>query len=120
MHVVEGKVCEFQHADGQLTGVLIKESSGGKKVVPMKTVYAVIPFELNARSIIDDLGCEITEQGYVQVDEMQRTTVPGVFACGDVTTMMRAVANAVKAGNTAGSVINMELAIEQFSARPQA
>ena len=117
---VEGKVLEFQHVDGQLTGVLVEDDSGGSKVISMKAIYAAIPFELNARSAIEELGCEITEQGYVQVDEMQHTTVPGVFARGDATTMMRAVANAVKAGNTAGSVINMELAMEEFSARAQA
>ncbi|MGW5647674.1 NAD(P)/FAD-dependent oxidoreductase [Saccharopolyspora sp. NPDC003752] len=31
-----------------------------------------------------DLGCAILEDGCVQVDELQATTVPGVFAAGDM------------------------------------
>ncbi len=49
------------------------------------------------------LGCGLTEQGYIIIDEFQRTTVPGVFAAGDNTTMFRTVAAAVAAGNKAGA-----------------
>ena len=76
-------------------------------------MYAKIPFEQNL-NVSDDLGCELTEQGFIKVDMMQKTTVPGVFACGDNVTMMRSVANAVAQGNFAGAVVNKELSDEEF------
>ncbi|ULT29086.1 hypothetical protein KUH03_35030 [Sphingobacterium sp. E70] len=38
----------------------------------------------------------------------------GVFACGDNTSMMRSVSNAVAAGNLAGAMVNKELVEENF------
>jgi thioredoxin reductase len=60
------------------------------------------------------LGCEVTEQGYIKIDDFQRTTVHGIFAAGDTTTMFRAVSAAVAAGNKAGAVVNKELIDETF------
>ena len=60
------------------------------------------------------LGCEVTELGHLKVDPSQKTTIEGVFACGDNSSPMRSVANAVAAGNFAGAVINRELATERF------
>ena len=34
--------------------------------------------------LITDLGVELTERGNVKADEAYRTSVPGVFACGDM------------------------------------
>jgi thioredoxin reductase len=52
--------------------------------------------------------------GYVQVDEMQRTSVRGVYAVGDSTSMMRSVSVAVATGTKAGAMINKELIEEEF------
>jgi thioredoxin reductase len=60
------------------------------------------------------LGCELTEQGYIKIDGFQKTTVEGVFACGDNSAMMRSVANAVYSGNLTGAVVNKELTNELF------
>ncbi len=42
---------------------------------------------------------------------MQRTSVPGVFASGDCTSPMRALAMAIAAGGVAGAVILHELVV---------
>jgi thioredoxin reductase len=60
------------------------------------------------------LGCTLTEQGFIQVDDLQRTTVSGIYAAGDNTTMFRSVAGAVAAGNKAGAMLNKELIDEDF------
>jgi thioredoxin reductase len=60
------------------------------------------------------LGCELNEQGYIKVDEFQKTNIKGVYAAGDNTTMYRAVSAAVYAGNKAGALINKELIDEEF------
>jgi len=60
------------------------------------------------------LGCEMTEMGHIVVDNFQKTTVKGIFACGDNSSMMRSVANAVATGNVAGAMANKELVDEIF------
>lgn len=51
---------------------------------------------------------------YVKVDDFQRTTIDGIYAAGDNTTMFRSVAAAVAAGNKAGALLNKELIDEEF------
>ncbi|MFZ1515500.1 MAG: FAD-dependent oxidoreductase, partial [Saprospiraceae bacterium] len=60
------------------------------------------------------LGCELTELGLLKVDMFQKTTVEDVYACGDNTSPMRSVANAVAAGNLVGAVLNNEMTLEGF------
>jgi thioredoxin reductase len=72
-----------------------------------------VPFVQHCE-IPQSLGCELTDEGYVRVDGMQRTTIPGVFACGDNTTRLRTVANAVAMGTTTGMMVNRELIAEKF------
>ena len=52
--------------------------------------------------------------GFLIIDDFQRTTVDGIYAAGDNTTFLRAVAAAVAAGNKAGVSINKELIEEAF------
>jgi thioredoxin reductase len=45
---------------------------------------------------------------------MQRSSVAGVYACGDNASGMRSLAQAVQAGNMAGAALNSELALAEF------
>ncbi|MDR6369270.1 thioredoxin reductase [Chryseobacterium bernardetii] len=105
----EDEIESIQHKNGSIQKIIFKNG----KEIPLQALYAKIPFEQNL-NVSDDLGCELTEQGFIKVDMMQKTTVPGVFACGDNVTMMRSVANAVAQGNFAGAVVNKELSDEEF------
>jgi thioredoxin reductase len=60
------------------------------------------------------MGCELTDEGYIKIDAFQKTTIVGIFACGDNTTRMRTVANAVAMGTTAGMMVNKEIVFEEF------
>lgn len=105
----EDEIEEIKHENGSIQKIIFKNGNE----VPLQALYAKIPFEQNL-NVSDDLGCELTEQGFIKVDMMQKTNVPGVFACGDNVTMMRSVANAVAQGNFAGAVVNKELVDEEF------
>lgn len=105
----EDEIAGIEHTNGFIQKIVFKNG----KEIPLQALYAKIPFEQNI-NVSGDLGCELTEQGFIKVDMMQKTTVPGVFACGDNVTMMRSVANAVAQGNFAGAVVNKELSDEEF------
>ncbi|SHI60713.1 NAD(P)/FAD-dependent oxidoreductase [Aquimarina spongiae] len=109
IEVIEKKVLEIEHENRYVKNVIFTDRS----TTSFEAVYASVPFVQHS-DIPASLGCTLNEQGYLEVDMMQKTTVEGVFACGDNTTRMRSVANAVAAGNTTGAVVNMELAQEQF------
>ena len=65
----------------------------------------------------EQLGVDRYESGFVEIDAMGRTNVPGVFAAGDLAHIsalpgpMPSVATAIAAGVIAGSMCNMELAM---------
>lgn len=61
-----------------------------------------------------DLGCAMTESGLVQVDMFGMTTIPGVYAAGDLSSPMRQIAMASTQGATAGIGINVALVKEEF------
>jgi thioredoxin reductase len=107
--IVEKEVSHLEHDNGELRQIVFKDGS----VTALKALYARPPFEQHC-SIPQSLGCELTEDGYIKIDAMQKTTVDGVFACGDNVIRMRTVANAVAMGTTAGAILNKELVAERF------
>ncbi|HLO42690.1 MAG TPA: NAD(P)/FAD-dependent oxidoreductase [Leadbetterella sp.] len=107
--IIETKISEIEHKNGKLKNLIFKD---GNKI-SYDVAYAVVPF-IQHSDIPVSLGCELTEQGYLKVDFMQKTSVPNIYACGDNSIMMRSVANAVSSGNIAGAVANGELVHEQF------
>ncbi|WP_267401733.1 MULTISPECIES: NAD(P)/FAD-dependent oxidoreductase [unclassified Chryseobacterium] len=108
INIIEDEIAEILHKNGQIQKVILKNG----KEIPLEALYAKIPFEQNIN--VDDLGIELNENRFIKVDTMMKTNIPGIFACGDNTTMMRSVANAVAQGNFAGAVVNKELSEEDF------
>ncbi|MEG0928109.1 NAD(P)/FAD-dependent oxidoreductase [Chryseobacterium sp.] len=105
----EEEIERVEHNNGSIQKIVFKNGNS----TPLKVLYAKIPFEQNI-NVTETLGCELTEQGFIKVDPMQRALVPGLFACGDNVTMMRSVANAIAQGNFTGAVVNKELSEEAF------
>lgn len=109
INLIEKEILEIVHENGAVKHVIYKDGT----TEPFDAIYAQLPFEQHT-NIPNELGCKLTEQGYIQVDEMQKTTVSGIYACGDNTNRFRSVANAVYSGSLTGAVLNMELAHEAF------
>lgn len=107
--VIETEISEIEHENGHIRQMVFKEGHR----IGFSAVYAAIPFRQHS-DIPVSLGCELTEHGYIKVDHFQKTTIDGVFACGDNANMMRSVANAVYSGNLTGALVNKELADERF------
>ncbi|NRD21204.1 NAD(P)/FAD-dependent oxidoreductase [Winogradskyella eckloniae] len=107
--VIEKEITEIIHDNGEVKQVIYNDGSTAQ----FDAIYVQLPFEQHT-NIPQDLGCDITENGYIKVDDLQKTTTPGVYACGDNVNKFRSVANAVYTGNIAGAALNMELAQETF------
>lgn len=109
IRIIETPIRELEHQAGYLQKVHFEDGSHHA----LKALFARVPFTQSS-TIAKDLGCTFTEMGHIQVNDFKKTNVPGVFAAGDNTTPMRAVAAAVAAGTMAGAMINHELIVEEF------
>ncbi len=109
VQVMSGEVTEILHRNGQISHVVFNDGTRAG----FDAVYAGLPFRHHT-DIHASLGCALNERGYIQVDNLNQTTVPGIFACGDSTSFLRSVANAVATGNFTGAVVNRELAEGEF------
>jgi thioredoxin reductase len=109
INIVETEIDSFEHDKGYLQRIRFKDGSD----FPLKAIYSRPQYEQHS-DIPAALGGELTEQGLLKIDAMQRTTIAGVYACGDNTTAMRSVANAVAMGSTAGVALNKEMIEETF------
>ncbi len=104
IEVVETPVVELLHTSGQLTGLRLADG----RTQPLPVLYARLPAH-QASLLPQQLGCEVTEQQLVRIDEGHRTTVPGVYAAGDCCSALPQLALAIAAGNLAGANLSKEL-----------
>jgi thioredoxin reductase len=109
IQIEETEVAKIAHQNGQIDYVIL--ANGNK--LELDALYAKVPFKQHS-DLPASLGCKLTEEDYIETDAFKKTSVPGVFACGDNSFPMRSIANAVSAGNLVGSMVNMELTNEQF------
>ena len=107
--VIQTEITELKHLNGQLEQVVLKNG----KSIALRAIYSSPEFEQHSK-LPQELGCEITEAGHINITPFQQTTVEGVYAAGDNSTMMRSVSAAVASGTTAGAVINNELTLAEF------
>lgn len=109
IEIVEDRIERIDHSKGYIRQVVFENGT----MAPLTALYARLPFVQHS-DLPEKLGCHVTPEGYIKIDPAQKTSVPGVFACGDNATRMRTVANAVSMGTTTGLMVNKELIEEEF------
>ena len=62
--------------------------------------------------LVRQLGLALNEQGFVRVDEHKKTSVEGIHAAGDLTTMLQGALIAAAEGAMAGYMMNHALNVE--------
>lgn len=68
--------------------------------------------------LVRTLGVALDDDGYVKVDPMKReTSVPGVYAAGDLTTRMQGAILAAASATQTAAMINVELSMELAARR---
>jgi thioredoxin reductase len=109
INITETEIERLEQQNGYIQSIIFSDG----KNTPVNALYARLPFVQHS-TIPSSLGCELTTEGYIKIDAALRTTVHGVYACGDNTTRMRTVANAVSMGTSTGLMVNKELIEESF------
>lgn len=107
--IEEKEIKEFEQNNGYIKSIIFSDLTQ----IKVKAIYTSLPFEQHCQIPIQ-LGCELSEEGYIKIDPNHKTTINGIYACGDNVTRMRTVANAVAAGTTTGMMVNKALIEEKF------
>lgn len=94
--VMEQTVTELIGTRGRLTGLRL----GDESMLSCQLAFFSIAHRPRT-TLARQLGCELTEQGYVYVDHDGATTVSGVYAAGDLTPGQQLVSVAAAKGTAA-------------------
>lgn len=107
-------IAELASEDGELAAVVF---SDGTRLLRSGLLVATTLHQRS--SLADQLGADAGDATAViadpvDVDALLRTTAPGVFAAGDVSTSMPQVAAAVAAGSLAATAVVQSLSADDF------
>ncbi|MEC1072246.1 FAD-dependent oxidoreductase, partial [Priestia megaterium] len=109
--VSEQSVSAFHGSDGKLRLV---EFTDGSRIE--RTGGFIAPKWVPRAGFQQELGYAVNDLGGILTDEMGKSTVPGLFAAGEVTTGFPSqLIVAAAAGSIAAASINLELTEEAFS-----
>jgi thioredoxin reductase len=97
IRVIEDEAVQLTGKRGDLRSVTLRH--GGE--TPCEMAFFSIA-HLPRTDMGDALGCRRTDEGYLEVDECNETTVSGVYAAGDVTPGMQLIQVAAAKGTVAG------------------
>ena len=95
--LLERDAVRFVGERGDLQGV---ELDGGEVLPAALVMFSVA--HTPRTELAEQLGCRIDDEGYVEVDHEGQTSVPGVYAAGDLTPGMQLTLVAAASGVVAG------------------
>jgi thioredoxin reductase (NADPH) len=84
--------------------LIVNNKTGQAKARPIDGIFVAVGYE-PAVELARKVGLELTEAGYIEVDKNHRTSVPGIYAAGDVEGGYRQIVTA--AGQGAGAAITI-------------
>ncbi len=114
VRVDERKIVEFASHNDELAAVVFADGD------ELKREGVLMASALRQRTdLVAQLGVRTAEPGpvvvdAVVVDQINRTSVPGIFAAGDVCAQMPQVAAAIASGSAAAAAIVQSLVHDQF------
>lgn len=104
--IVEAPISAVRHRDGHLTDIETTEGAIARDAI------FVAPRTAPSRDFHLALGCAIDQMminTFIRVDDRQQTTVPGVFAAGDLARPMHNATFATSTGVMAGAMTHHSL-----------
>jgi len=109
VNIEEKEIQRLVHNEGHLREIIFKDGTSAT----LNALYAPGPFEQHCKIPLQ-MGCGLTEEGYIGIDQFYETNIKGIFAVGDNAAKMRTVANAVAMGTSAGMMISKKMIIDSF------
>lgn len=107
VRVEERRIARLSAVGGLLDRV--EFADGGP--LPLEVLFARPPQRQVA--IVQSLALALDAGGYVRLDENHQTSIPGIYAAGDLTTPMQSAILAAASGMQAAAKLNHELTVEQ-------
>jgi thioredoxin reductase len=107
--VVDTRVVRLVVEDDQLSGVELADG----RVVARAAVFVRPAFVAND-TLLTDLGCATSQNGWVAVDATGRTSIAGVWAAGNAVNPRAQVITAAGEGSAAAIAINNDLVDEDL------
>lgn len=108
IRVVDGEVRGLVVEDDRLRGVML----GNGRVVERAALFVRPEIRPRPVGLLEHLGCQTDELGFVRVDTVGRTSVPGVWAAGNAANPRAQVITAAGEGSAAAISINADLVAE--------
>lgn len=105
VQLVRGEVARLVVENDQLTGV---EMTDGR-VIPRAAAFIRPENHPRPDGVLAGLGCTVDDAGFVTVDATGRTSVPGVWAAGNVVDPRFQVITSAGQGSVAAIAINADL-----------
>ena len=106
VRIEERPIVRFTASDGRLTGVALD----GGEVVPRDILFTH-PQQWQV-PVVRALGVALDQAGFVAVNDQRETSIPGIYAGGDLTTAMQTAIAAAAAGTFAAAMLNLGLTVE--------
>jgi len=103
--IEEGRIIELFREGDQLCGIRVEGATIACDALFFRPQQRQVP-------IVAGMGLALTADGYVRVDEDFKTSMPGVYAAGDLASPYHGALAAASAGSKAAHSINHELTIE--------
>jgi thioredoxin reductase len=110
IELVETKALRLLGRRGELSGVELADG----RIVPASLFFFSVAHSPRL-ALARDLGCRIDDEGYIAIDGNGATSVPGVFAAGDVVPGLQLVQVAAAQGVVAGVGAALSLQGEEGS-----
>lgn len=101
---------ELARVEGQLDDLVLTFTDGA--TLERQAIFHQAPTEPST-DLAAQLGCALYDDGGVQVDEFRRTTVPGVFAAGDIARQPAVAKSATLVPVGAGAGVEAAVWLEQ-------
>jgi thioredoxin reductase len=102
--VIEGTIERLIIDGDRLRGIQLNDG----RVVPRDALFVPPRFVPNNHLLVG-LGCDVDGDGWITTDDTGRTTVPGVWAAGNIVDPRAQVITAAGAGSAAAIALNADL-----------
>jgi thioredoxin reductase len=107
------RIASVASSDGEITGLRLHDGTA----IPADAIF-VRPAAVPADNLLQQLGADTTTDAdgiaWTVVDPTGRTSIPGVWAAGNIVNPAATVPVSAAAGNTAGAAINADLVADEI------